>query len=230
MGRAKNNIAIAALNSRRGAITDGFSVLKPAQVERTTTRTWLPSAKKRPENTAPGINRLNQLWTENAFTIIGTIKNLVNEALKLEDLSSEARKEITDRYLEDAMSGDNAHLIATSKQYLEDYLYFTPEDHVKPRRTFNFEELYGANAMDIIATVRKALKEVLPKEDFKAISDLYMQEAMSGDYENVIETSRRYLYEYASLETAVPDPHIGRCASCNGILENENSRYCHVCA
>jgi len=225
MGRAHNQTRLSS--QPRRDITAGFENLGAVQATRQEVRSWMPSA---PSTSRDPFLDLEELWEENAFMVMGTIERLIRQALKEDETPRDEIAKITDAYLKEAMSGDNAHLIEVSKEYLEKYLYYE-EPETKPRRQgFDFERFYGANAMEVIAQVQQVLREIIEdKDELKEISARYLQETMSGNYTNVIETSRRYLWEYGAIETPAPDDS-PRCLTCNGLLENPNARYCLHCS
>jgi hypothetical protein len=73
------------------------------------------------------------------------------------------------------------------------------------RRTITLADLYGLNALTIVGTIGRLLKQM----DREAGTDLekpYRAEAMSGDYAHLCEVSERYAVMYL---TDTLDAHEG---------------------
>lgn len=72
-------------------------------------------------------------------------------------------------------------------------------------RTWN--DLEGENAEVIMGTISPLLRQ-LERESgnpqLAGLRDRYRQEAMSGDYENLLDVSHRYAYEHLRTTLRVP--------------------------
>lgn len=70
----------------------------------------------------------------------------------------------------------------------------------------NFDLLWGENAGVIMGCCTELLKEWMRAADYESSEitktcDEYRKEAWSGDYTNLIEVTRTYLYDVAGIET-----------------------------
>lgn len=71
--------------------------------------------------------------------------------------------------------------------------------------TIAFEQLYGENAGTIMAVVTDTIRQSRV-DNYRQIIDAYRVEAISGNYANLIEVSRRVLEETLGIETQPYDP------------------------
>jgi hypothetical protein len=77
---------------------------------------------------------------------------------------------------------------------------------LSPRRAVAFEDLYKENAGTIMGAVVDALERVWKAVDgdtalLRKVRDEYRVKCFDGDYADLIETSREYLFKYAGIVT-----------------------------
>jgi hypothetical protein len=75
-------------------------------------------------------------------------------------------------------------------------------------RTMTWADLEGANALEVVGTVAGLLKQLeraCRPSHLDGLTDRYRTEALSGDYENVLDVSHRYAYEHLRTTLDVPE-------------------------
>jgi hypothetical protein len=72
-------------------------------------------------------------------------------------------------------------------------------------RTTTWEDLEGENAGVVMGTIAPLLRQIeRTVPELAGLRDRYRQEAMSGDYENLMDVSHRYAYQHLQTTLHVP--------------------------
>jgi hypothetical protein len=229
--------------------TSGFSILDGYKAARPRKGPWLPNGEMPEQEWTERsvIDDINDMWADNAHTIVSRTARLMKQAWTAQGLPSADIEARLAAYKKDALSSDYEHVRTVSHRLLteEAHLELDPLDeptlagseYVEPKGARGrIEDFYGENAMLIIARVSKTLLQVERLKNPKSggasalpLVEQYREQAQAGDYEHLVNVSRHFLYKYCGIVSAPMHSDEPMCRDCGGGLPKPTDMYCPYC-